>query len=133
PDSFGHPAQFPQIFTGFGLDAFVFWRGSGSEIDALGPTYAWEAPDGSVIPACLLAKGYFCASALPGNIDDAVNRLIELGNQLAAADGDPVLFMNGVDHALPDANTAAVCDALATATGWSVRRGLLEDYVDIAV
>src|SRR5712692_6145243 len=105
PDSFGHPAQFPQLFTGFGLDAFVYWRGNGSEIDALGPMYAWEAPDGSVIPACLLAKGYFCASALPHDVDAAVERLTSLGEQLASGDGDVVLFMNGVDHVLPDANT----------------------------
>jgi hypothetical protein len=133
PDSFGHPAQFPQLFAGFGLQAFVYWRGNGSEIDALGPTYVWEAPDGSAIPAHLLAKGYFCASALPTDVDDAVARLTDLGEQLAAGDGDAVLFMNGVDHALPDENTAAVCEALAAATGWSVCRGLLEDYVSIAV
>ena len=33
PDSFGHPAQLPQILAGFGLDTFVYWRGNGSEID----------------------------------------------------------------------------------------------------
>ncbi|MCU1460276.1 MAG: glycoside hydrolase, family 38 [Acidimicrobiales bacterium] len=133
PDSFGHPAQFPQILAGFGLDAFVYWRGNGSEIDTLGPTYEWEAPDGSVIPACLLAKGYFGASALPGDVQEAVERLTVLGEQLAEGDGDAVVFMNGVDHALPDANTGEVCDALAAATGWSVRRGLLEDYVEAAL
>jgi mannosylglycerate hydrolase len=129
PDSFGHPAQFPQIFDGFGLDAFVYWRGNGSEIDTLGSTYAWVAPDGSAIPACLLAKGYFAASSLPGDVHVAVERLTGLGTDLASADGDAVLFMNGVDHALPDANTGAVSEALAAATGWSVTRGLLDDYV----
>jgi mannosylglycerate hydrolase len=39
PDSFGHPAQFPQLFTGFGLDPFVYWRGNGTEIDTLAPLY----------------------------------------------------------------------------------------------
>ncbi len=133
PDSFGHPAQFPQLFTGFGLEAFLYWRGSGSEIDTLGTTYAWEAPDGSVIPACLLAKGYFCASALPSDIEEAVERLTDLGEHLASGDGDAVLFMNGVDHALPDPNTAEVSEALAHATGWSVSRGLLEDYLAVAL
>src|SRR5258708_950001 len=97
PDSFGHPAQFPQIFVGFGLDAFVYWRGNGSEIDTLGSTYAWVAPDGSTIPACLLAKGYFAASALPRDVNVAVERLTVLGTELASGDGDTVLFMNGVD------------------------------------
>lgn len=26
PDSFGHPSQFPQLFAGFGLDGFTYWR-----------------------------------------------------------------------------------------------------------
>src|SRR6185369_15388982 len=47
PDSFGHPAQFPQIFSGFGLEPFVYWRGNGDEIDDLPAEYLWEAPDGS--------------------------------------------------------------------------------------
>ena len=40
PDSFGHPAQLPQLFAGFGLGPFVYWRGNGDEIDALGPRLA---------------------------------------------------------------------------------------------
>ncbi|MGH0032159.1 MAG: glycoside hydrolase family 38 C-terminal domain-containing protein, partial [Myxococcota bacterium] len=27
PDSFGHPAQLPQLFAGFGIGSFVYWRG----------------------------------------------------------------------------------------------------------
>src|SRR5262249_35199955 len=91
--------------------------------------YAWHASDGTVIRACLLPKGYFGASALPTDIDSAVDRLTALGEALSTADGDAVLFMNGVDHALPDANHSAASQALAPPTGWSVRRGLLEDSV----
>ena len=75
PDSFGHPAQFPQLFAGFGLRAFVYWRGNGAEIDRLGSTYEWVAPDGSVMPVYQLAKGYFGASSLPVLVDEAVTRL----------------------------------------------------------
>ncbi len=39
PDSFGHPSQFPQLFAGFGISSFVYWRGNGSEIDALPAEY----------------------------------------------------------------------------------------------
>src|SRR5215207_9022933 len=35
PDSFGHPAQLPQLFAGFGLAPFVYWRGNADEIDRL--------------------------------------------------------------------------------------------------
>ncbi len=64
PDSFGHPAQLPQLFAGFGLGPFVYWRGNGVEIDALGPVYRWVAPDGSGVLAHHLAEGYF-ARVLP--------------------------------------------------------------------
>src|SRR5262249_49895270 len=46
PDSFGHPAQMPQVFAGFGLGVFVYWRGNGDELDRLGEAYRWIAPDG---------------------------------------------------------------------------------------
>ena len=35
PDSFGHPAQFPQLLAGFGLGPFVYWRGNSDEIAEL--------------------------------------------------------------------------------------------------
>ena len=65
PDSFGHPAQFPQLFAGFGLGPFVHWRGNGDEIDRLGPIYRWEAPDGSAVLDYVLATGYFSGPDLP--------------------------------------------------------------------
>jgi len=36
PDSFGHPAQMPQLLGGFGLGTFLFSRGLGDEIDDVG-------------------------------------------------------------------------------------------------
>ena len=41
PDPFGHVAQMPQILRGFGLDAFIFWRGLGDEADRLGLAFAY--------------------------------------------------------------------------------------------
>src|SRR5262245_53994500 len=59
PDSFGHPAQLPQILAGFGIETFVYWRGNGGEIDELGPSYRWMAHDGSAVCARLVSGGYF--------------------------------------------------------------------------
>jgi hypothetical protein len=132
PDSFGHPAQFPQLFAGFGLGPFVYWRGNGAEIDALGPVYRWVAPDGSGVMAHHLADGYFAASSLPSDTDAAVARLTRLVPRLAGDGDGPVVLMNGMDHTLPDSTTGAVERALAAATGWSVRRGLLDD-LDVAL
>ena len=72
PDSFGHPAQFPQLFAGFGLDPFVYWRGNGTEIDTLAPCYRWRAPDGTAMRAWYLAEGYFGAGGIDADGDAAV-------------------------------------------------------------
>ncbi len=130
PDSFGHPAQFPQLFAGFGLDGFVYWRGNGNEIDRLPATYRWVGADGTSVRAHHLGQGYFGAAFLPTDVDAAVKRLTRVGGALAKAGGDRILLMNGVDHAPPDPHTAEVAEALAAATGWTVRRGLFDDFVD---
>lgn len=126
PDSFGHPAQFPQLFTGFGLDTFVYWRGNGSELDALGDRYRWEAPDGSAVTALLLRDGYFNAACLP---DDAEQAAARLAAYLAKVDaeGGSRLLMNGFDHMLPDGHVGAVAEALAALLDAPVARGLLDD------
>lgn len=129
PDSFGHPAQLPQLFAGFGLSPFVYWRGNGNEIDELPSEYRWVAPDGSEVVACHLARGYFNANGLPEDVDEAVARLEKMTLELAErAPRSSVLLMNGVDHMLPDAHTGAIASALAARTGWEVVRGLLDDH-----
>jgi alpha-mannosidase len=130
PDSFGHPAQFPQILRGFGLEAFIYWRGNGEELDELGAEYLWEAPDGTEILACHLGRGYFAAAFLPRETERAVEYLSRLGAKLGErATSERVLLMNGVDHQLPDTNTREVAEALAKATGWSVERGFFDHFV----
>jgi mannosylglycerate hydrolase len=129
PDSFGHPAQLPQLFSGFGLSPFVYWRGNGNEVDELPAEYQWEAPDGSTVLAHVLSEGYFAACGLPGNIDAAARYLADVGAQLGQRTTNAcVLLMNGFDHAAPQAHTAAVAEALAARSGWTVQRGLLENF-----
>ncbi|MDQ1385893.1 MAG: 2-O-(6-phospho-alpha-D-mannosyl)-D-glycerate hydrolase [Actinomycetota bacterium] len=110
PDSFGHPAQLPQILAGFGLDPFVYWRGNGAELDKLGPLYRWCAPDGSSVRAWQLPEGYFSAGGLDadGDLAATVARLRPVIDRIVAAGGDPVLLMNGFDHLPPDRSTADV-------------------------
>ena len=129
PDSFGHPGQFPQLFTGFGLGAFVYWRGNGSELDHLPPVWRWVAPDGTAVTACHLGEGYFAAAYLGDDVDAAVDRLAGLVKKLEDPAVGEVLLMNGLDHAPPDLHTAEICAALAARTGWTVRRGLLDEHV----
>jgi hypothetical protein len=123
PDSFGHPAQFPQIFRGFGLDPFVYWRGNGDEIDALAPLYRWCAPDGSSVRAWYLGEGYFGAAGLDADDDPhaTIGRLRPIVERLAAGDRGPVLLMNGFDHLPPDTRPRDVAGALGAS------RVLLDD------
>lgn len=131
PDSFGHPAQLPQIFAGFGLGPFVYWRGHGNEVEGLPADWIWRAPDGSEIAACHLEKGYFNAWGLSEDLDQSVRRLSQLVGELAPRSRrERVLLLNGIDHQLPDANTRAVAEALAKATGFEVERGLLDAYTE---
>ncbi len=129
PDSFGHPAQFPQLFAGFGLGPFIYWRGNADEIAELPADYSWQAPDGSRVTASHMGKGYFPAWGLNEDVDVAVRRVKSLARELAdRSERDTVLLMNGIDHMLPDDNTREVAEALAKATGWTVERGLLDQY-----
>jgi len=126
PDSFGHPAQMPQIFAGFGLDPFVYWRGNGDELDRLGPCYRWIAPDGSAVKAFVLTEGYFNSAFLPADVGAAARGLAEVAERLASTGVRPVVLMNGFDHMPPDVHAGAVVERMASDTGWEVRRGLLD-------
>ncbi len=131
PDSFGHPAQFPQLLAGCGIGSFVYWRGHGDEIDELPAEYDWVAPDGSRVIACHLGKGYFAAGTAPGaDLEAAGARIAALAKELGARTrSDIVLLLNGIDHALPEARTATLAEAIAGASGFAVERGLLDDFV----
>ena len=131
PDSFGHPAQFPQLFAGFGLEHFVYWRGNADEITELPAEYAWEAPDGTRVAACHLSEGYGNAAGLSLDLSRAVARLTSVVEKVGArTKSDRVLLLAGTDHQPPQAHSRELCEALAAATGWNVRRGLLRDFVD---
>jgi hypothetical protein len=129
PDSFGHPAQFPQLFRGFGLGPFVYWRGNGDEIDRLPSEWTWEAPDGSTVGAHVLRQGYFSAAGLPADVDAAVAWAEGVARELSASSPSGiVLLMNGFDHALPEPHAGAVAAGLARRTGWTVVHGTLDDF-----
>ncbi len=129
PDSFGHPAAFPQLFRGFGLDAFVYWRGHGSERDALPARWIWRASDTSEVLAWHLEGSYLAAANLERDVDVAATRLRDLASVLAVRSPDRVLLMNGVDHSVPDPHTEAVALELGRRTGWTVHRSTLDDAV----
>jgi len=128
PDSFGHLAQMPQILRGVGIDSFVYTRGNGEELDDLGWTYTWAAPDGSEVLAYNQCEGYCNAGGLgyeelwhahtqrKVNPERAVAHVGELFEKMAARPCDEtVLISNGCDHFPPQSDFGPVMAALREA------------------
>jgi mannosylglycerate hydrolase len=101
PDSFGHPAQLPQVLRGFGVESFLFSRGLGDELERLGRVFRWRAPDGSEVAAFNLLGHYDSVAALrsPEDLAERVERLVERHrDELARVGLRDVLLCNGSDH-----------------------------------
>lgn len=149
PDTFGHVAQLPQILRGFGIDAFVFWRGLGDEVERLGPVFQWRAPDGSQVLAVRLLEGYANArnlgrwtrrggwvrddpGAWPETAARRVAEFLERWHEALERSGlVDVLLGNGVDHEpvqrdLPEMLAASE----ARLPGVTFQIGSYESYVE---
>ena len=99
PDMFGHVAQMPQILAQFGFADAVVWRGVPAAIEA--EAFRWIAPDGSAVRAEYLSDGYSNGALLPTDAKDLVDRIDDFCLSQGPLVGDPVLWMNGTDHLMP--------------------------------
>jgi mannosylglycerate hydrolase len=99
PDMFGHIAQMPQLLVQFGFEHTVVWRGVPLALDA--EAFTWTAPDGSSVRAEYLPQGYSNGAVLPDDAKELVARIDQFCTDEASLVGDPVLWMNGTDHLLP--------------------------------
>jgi len=106
PDTFGHPAQLPQILRGFGLDNAVLFRG----VQASKSEFVWRAPDGSTVLTVFMPGGYCNAmvmSSVPERfLDLRAPQIVEMLKQ--AATTDTILLMNGCDHLPPRRELAEI-------------------------
>jgi mannosylglycerate hydrolase len=143
PDTFGHPAQLPQILRGFGLESMVFWRGLGDERERLGARFRWRAPDGSVVLSAPLAGGYTAGAALGrsrraraadpgGNAAERVEAVLRRNEHMLA---DPtwrdLVVMSGEDHGPLQEDLPEVLEALQSAhPGVDARIASLAEAVD---
>jgi mannosylglycerate hydrolase len=149
PDTFGHVAQLPQILRGFGLDAFVFWRGLGDEANEVGVAFDWQAPDGSRVLAVRQLGGYGNACAIgrwaSGGIDMAARpdlwpdvaaqRLARhvsvFGPEIERTGSREVLASNGSDHESAHRRLPELLAAVRQAhPGADVDIGTFADYVE---
>lgn len=128
PDMFGHVAQMPQILQGFGLRDAVVWRGVPAEIDA--PAFRWRSPDGSEVVAEYLTDGYSNGALLPSDAKELLARIEDWSAHHGARAGDPVLWMNGTDHLMPQAALGRlVAEADLISDDWDLRVCSLADHV----
>ena len=141
PDSFGHPAQLPQLLRGFGLDTFVFSRGLGDERELVGGRFRWRAPDGSEVLALPQPVDYAAAASLghsrrsaetdpARNAADRIEHVLRTEAPMLADQGfRDVLLGNGFDHAALQADIPEVLAALRKLKpGVEVRLALLSEY-----
>jgi alpha-mannosidase len=100
PDSFGHPAQLPQILAGFGIRTFLFSRGMGDEIEDVGVVFRWRAGPAEVI-ACQMLPHYdnFARLTWYRDAEERLRAIVEhFGDAVQHAGGDEIVLANGSDH-----------------------------------
>ena len=130
PDSFGHPAQMPQLLGGFGLGTFLFSRGLGDEIDDVGVVFRWRAAGDDVV-ACQFLPHYDNFARLESAADagDRLERIVgSFGERLERAGCSTILLANGSDHLPIEAKLPQLCSELEESLGASVRIGRYSDY-----
>jgi alpha-mannosidase len=130
PDSFGHPAQLPQILAGFGLRTFLFARGMGDELDDVGVVFRWRAGDAEVV-ACQMLPHYdnFARLTWYGDAEERVAGIVSrFGELLQRAGQDTILLANGSDHLPVEPVLPKLCAALGRTFGAEFRMGRYSDF-----
>jgi len=131
PDAFGHPAGFPTILAGFGLDVALLWRGLGGTPGQEGDLYRWRGPDGSeVLLVHLSPPGYENGQSLPHEARALRERWERIRAQLEPRARTPEwLMLAGADHHAAQHDLPEIVAALgAMAPGFTFRLDGLEDY-----
>jgi mannosylglycerate hydrolase len=132
PDQFGHIAQMPQIFAGFGIKSAVVWRGVGKTVNET--QFLWEAPEGTQVFTIYLADSYGNGSFLPLKPKELSGRLSRLAERLQPfATIQSMLIMNGLDHLEPqDGLPKALEKAARKLDGMTAEIGSLATFIQQA-
>lgn len=64
PDTFGFSNQMPMLMQQFGIDNFIFWRGSDFKKQQIEPYFKWLGQDNSEVVGVVLHNGYGMAKGL---------------------------------------------------------------------
>jgi alpha-mannosidase len=135
PDSFGHPAQLPQILAGFGIRTFLFSRGMGDEIDDVGVVFRWRAGPAEVV-ACQMLPHYDNFARLTWYHDAAqrVRAIVEsFGDLVLRAGDDQILLANGSDHLPVEPELPEILAELEQTLGAEFRIGRYDEHAPAPV
>ncbi len=143
PDSFGHPAQLPQILKNFGIDTFIFSRGLGDHLEKEAMEFIWESPHQDRVFAILQHGGYYSGGNLAypffwGDIEASeadhhlmvkkLRKLITKSEALSSCDKIPV--WNGSDHMSPEHTLSeSIRFARKELPDYHIVQGSIEEYV----
>jgi alpha-mannosidase len=130
PDSFGHPAQLPQILAGFGIGTFLFSRGLGDEIDGVGVVFRWRAGPAEVV-ACQMLPHYdnFARLSWYQDAEERVRAIVErFGDLLRSAGQDEIVLADGSDHLPIEPELPEILTGLEQTFGAPFRIGRYDEH-----
>jgi alpha-mannosidase len=130
PDSFGHPAQLPQILAGFGIRTFLFSRGLGDEVDDVGVVFRWRAGTAEVV-ACQMLPHYdnFARLTWHHDAEERLRAIVErFAGVVSAAGQDEIVLANGSDHVPIEPELPQILDGLASTFGAQFRIGRYDEH-----
>jgi alpha-mannosidase len=130
PDSFGHPAQLPQILAGFGIRTFLFSRGMGDEIDDVGVFFRWRAGPAEVV-ACQMLPHYdnFARLTWHNDAEERVRGIVEhLGEDVQRAGQREIVLANGSDHLPVEPELPQILEGLEGTFGATFRIGRYDEH-----
>jgi len=131
PDSFGHPAQLPQILAGFGIRTLLFSRGMGDEIDDVGVVFRWRAGATEVV-ACQMLPHYdnFARLTWYHDAEERVRAIVGyFGEALRGAGQDEIVLANGSDHLPIEPELPEILTGLERAFDASLRIGRYDEHL----
>jgi alpha-mannosidase len=130
PDSFGHPAQLPQILAGFGIRTFLFSRGLGDELDDVGVVFRWRAGPAEVV-ACQLLPHYdnFARLTWYHDAEQRVRDIVEqFGELVLGAGQNRIVLANGSDHLPIEPELPEILGGLERTFGTEFRIGRYDEH-----
>jgi alpha-mannosidase len=130
PDSFGHPAQLPQILAGFGIGTLLFSRGLGDEIDDVGVVFCWRAGPAEVV-SCQMLPHYdnFARLTWHHDAEERLRAIVErFGELLRGAGQDEIVLANGSDHLPIEPELPEILAELEQTCGAEFRIGRYDEH-----